>query len=269
MHSVYHRIFKLPLPSNFWCFVLEIRGDLCIGCGLCVPYCITGAISLKEGKAVVNGDKCVLCNSCVRAVPCPIEGAISASPPESLDESGSLATHLSDVITVQPRRFITNEFPQVLRNIKEVAFLIELGRPGQISTLNEMRKVIGALRKIDIELSYSSARWDTMLGRKIKNLLSEQRVAKKDEKLLNVKWICGPMLGFQVDQGDVPRVIEALEGVAKDLDTVMSVNVTQKFDTDGTISVMKTLEKIGIEYRPNGIVKMRPRSVGTARHKES
>jgi ferredoxin len=36
----------------------------CIGCGNCVKACTSGALSLENGKAVLNKDKCVLCGYC-------------------------------------------------------------------------------------------------------------------------------------------------------------------------------------------------------------
>ncbi|RLC93068.1 MAG: hypothetical protein DRI77_12220 [Chloroflexi bacterium] len=45
----------------------------CTGCGMCVPLCPTGAITLVEGKAHVNEEMCTGCGVCIE--PCP-EGAI-------------------------------------------------------------------------------------------------------------------------------------------------------------------------------------------------
>ncbi|WP_300410509.1 aldo/keto reductase [Lagierella sp.] len=38
--------------------------DYCIGCGKCVERCDQNALSLKDGKANVNREKCVLCGYC-------------------------------------------------------------------------------------------------------------------------------------------------------------------------------------------------------------
>jgi aryl-alcohol dehydrogenase-like predicted oxidoreductase/NAD-dependent dihydropyrimidine dehydrogenase PreA subunit len=38
--------------------------DWCIGCGACVDVCDKGALSIVEGKAVVDSNKCVLCGYC-------------------------------------------------------------------------------------------------------------------------------------------------------------------------------------------------------------
>ncbi len=47
---------------------LEIRTDICTGCGACVDACPFGAISLSDGVAVVS-DACTLCGACEASCP--------------------------------------------------------------------------------------------------------------------------------------------------------------------------------------------------------
>ena len=45
------------------------RGD-CIGCGACVKYCTSHAVSMgDDGIAVVDINKCILCAYCVPGCP--------------------------------------------------------------------------------------------------------------------------------------------------------------------------------------------------------
>ncbi len=49
-----------PSPKTTY----RINPDLCIGCKLCLRYCPQGAISLKNGKAVIDTTKCNACGIC-------------------------------------------------------------------------------------------------------------------------------------------------------------------------------------------------------------
>lgn len=43
--------------------------DYCEGCGACVRRCGQGALSLRDGQAAVDAEKCVLCGYCSRVCP--------------------------------------------------------------------------------------------------------------------------------------------------------------------------------------------------------
>lgn len=43
--------------------------DWCEGCGACVKTCRNGALSLRDGKSVVDKEKCVFCGYCARVCP--------------------------------------------------------------------------------------------------------------------------------------------------------------------------------------------------------
>ncbi|MCK4647472.1 4Fe-4S binding protein [Candidatus Pacearchaeota archaeon] len=43
--------------------------DECVGCGICVGECPVNAISMKNGKAVINMKKCIRCKKCHEVCP--------------------------------------------------------------------------------------------------------------------------------------------------------------------------------------------------------
>src|SRR5699024_5175431 len=49
---------------------MYIDQEACVGCGLCVPYCPVGAISVSGRKAVIDADACVECSCCRRSRVC-------------------------------------------------------------------------------------------------------------------------------------------------------------------------------------------------------
>ncbi len=47
------------------CSTVKVTPAKCIGCKLCVPNCPVGAISMLNGKAVIDSIKCVSCGICI------------------------------------------------------------------------------------------------------------------------------------------------------------------------------------------------------------
>lgn len=56
--------------ANFY-HALKIDNDRCIGCTHCMKECPTGAIRIRDGKALIHKDWCVDCGECLKS--CPTE----------------------------------------------------------------------------------------------------------------------------------------------------------------------------------------------------
>ena len=53
--------FVSQYGTNPW-----VETKLCVGCSDCVAHCPTGAISVVDGKAIIDNDKCINCKFCVQ-----------------------------------------------------------------------------------------------------------------------------------------------------------------------------------------------------------
>ncbi len=49
----------------------EVSGELCNGCGLCLDACALGAISVRDGKSLIDPVKCAGCGRCISV--CPVK----------------------------------------------------------------------------------------------------------------------------------------------------------------------------------------------------
>lgn len=63
--------------------MLQIKKELCLGCGLCASNCPQQAISMLSGQAEINGNRCRECRICVKVCP---QGAIVERAPISNSE---------------------------------------------------------------------------------------------------------------------------------------------------------------------------------------
>ena len=48
---------------------LRVNDYLCKGCTTCMRTCPTGAIRIRDGKAIINDNKCVDCGECIKVCP--------------------------------------------------------------------------------------------------------------------------------------------------------------------------------------------------------
>jgi ferredoxin len=73
--------------------MLQVRKDLCLGCGLCAESCPRQAISLPSGQAQIDQSRCNHCGICLDVCP---NGAIIELTPVSADELRATVTALQD-----------------------------------------------------------------------------------------------------------------------------------------------------------------------------
>ena len=63
--------------------MLQIKKELCLGCGLCASNCPQQAISMVFGQAAIDQNRCRECYICVKVCP---QGAIIERAPISNNE---------------------------------------------------------------------------------------------------------------------------------------------------------------------------------------
>ncbi len=102
------RAGKLQMHAN----IKPSVSDECIGCGVCIEHCNAKAITLVDGKAVIDKDKCEGCAMCIALCS---TGAISvpwgSENPQGLQNK--IANYASAVLTLFPKAVFIN----VLENI--------------------------------------------------------------------------------------------------------------------------------------------------------
>jgi NAD-dependent dihydropyrimidine dehydrogenase PreA subunit len=108
--------------------MIEIDKEACIGCGLCINDCITGALSLKDSKVVASG-RCILCGHCVAI--CPKKAvSIPRYDMADVEECSQNDVKLDSEILLRAikfRRSIRNYQPNVVDEEKLI-FILQAGR---------------------------------------------------------------------------------------------------------------------------------------------
>ncbi|MBP1700383.1 MAG: 4Fe-4S ferredoxin [Deltaproteobacteria bacterium] len=255
---------------------MEIDKKKCVGCGNCHAVCTMGVIYLDEdGKSIVNQEECVECSTCYRVLRnegyppwfvrvlrkilslfrlgylaevdvCPT-GAIT---PPVLEWPRSIRAAFSDPITVHPGTGIpgrgTEEIKcnEVTGRIRkgEAGLVIELGRPGIGARFREIEKVAMALARLHPHFEPKNP---------VTQLMMNTETGKMKEEILDEK-VLSAIIELKTTQEKLPDLLQTLETVQRELDTVISVGVASKCLADGSIPHEAWVKKAGCALSLNG-----------------
>ena len=230
-----------------------IDQDVCIGCEECRPYCPVRAISVSEEesdpKCVVNPEICVECGVCLRSEVCPVE-AISQqelSWPRYVRAafSNPCAAHRgSREMGRGTEEMKTNEVTGLfVRGMAGLA--IEVGRPGCGTSLREVEKMTQAMAEACVDFApqnpVTSLITDLSSGRLEPDILDEQ--------------VLSAIIEFSVGLDRLEEVLKKIRETAQEMNTVFSLDLINRVDTDGTIPALSIAETagftVGIQCKTN------------------
>jgi len=224
---------------------LRIDEDSCIACGLCVPYCPMGAISM-DGIATIDQDECVDCGVCLRSKICPVDAFIyePAPWPRSLRAifSNPIIEHKETRVTGRgTEEMKTND---VTGRFKRgwVGIGIELGRPGIGTRFRDVDKVAQAMARLGAKFEPKNPA--TLLMKDVGAGKLKEDVL--DEKVLSAIVECT----FPIEK--IKAALIALKEVARDVDTVFSVDCISVVEPDGSLPMDKILSELEIPRYING-----------------
>jgi len=234
---------------------MRIDESKCIGCGRCLPYCTVGAISLANGKAVIDDDECVECGECQKAGVCPVNAHIrpewtapsTTQMPEEVPRV--LRYWWSDPQGVFPWTGIGGRGTQEMKTNDvtgrftddDVGIGVEFGRPGIGSRLSEVEKASVRLAALGVNFEPDNP-WTHIIDPKT-GRLRDPRFGR--EKVLSCIIEC------KAPMEKVVQVYNTLMEVAKEIETVFTLDIISKCK-EGKILAKPILDEAGIKVRING-----------------
>ena len=232
-----------------------IDKDKCSGCGICIPYCPMAAISIPDNAAVIDQDLCAECGNCIRqrVVRCPGKAIyeprdlIIGTPREIRRFFSDPAT--THGVTGVPGRGTeevkTNDVTgRVCRG--EVGIAIEMGRPCVGTNYAEVEKVTKALVQFGIVFEECNP---------ITHLMDDPTKGTFKEEYKN-EFVISAIIEFGAKVEQTEEILKFIREIANEIDTVFSLDLICCFDEDGTIPVLPTLQKLGMNPRPNSKVNL-------------
>ncbi|HDZ17770.1 hypothetical protein LCGC14_1301310 [marine sediment metagenome] len=223
---------------------MEIKAEICTGCGQCVVFCPVNAISLFDKKAVINKKLCVECAVCYRNAECPVKAfhltrlkwpRVIRSP-----FSNVIATHkISSIPGRGTEEMKTNDVTNRYKK-GEIGVSIELGRPGVGTYLKNIELFTTKLSTIGAE--YEEKNPVTAL------IIDDKGHIKEDVK---EEYVLSAIIECKVPVSKINQVLQIIRDVEKDIDTVFSVGIISRIIEDEIKYIPKIITKNGFEVRPN------------------
>jgi ferredoxin len=226
---------------------MRINSDTCLDCGECIPYCPVGAIySTDYGYGIINLDECVECGVCLRNADCPSDSFEETENPWPR----SVRAFFSDPLKEHKETRIPGRGTEEMKTndvtgrylYGEAGKACEVGRPGTGTSFRDVQILTMALAAIGIKFEPQNPLTKLMVDEE--NGLINPEVL--DEKVLSA------IVEFKVKIEQVPYVLQCLQNVQGQLNTVFSLDLICKVMPDGSIPVLPIMEKVGIPVSLNG-----------------
>ena len=230
-----------------------INKEKCIGCKICQTYCTVDAIVYdpEARKCYVDQDRCTECYVCIRQKVCP-QDAIETT---ELDNFLKQFQHvMSDPVENHGVTGVTGRGTEeaktndVSGRVKkgEIGVCIDMGRPGMGVYLRDASKVAMAIAAVGAKLAPAE---HTPLAALMKDLKTGELIDEcQDYHLLSVivEAIC--------KDEELKDVLEALQKVEKEIDTVFSLGLFMRVDENGETNILDCLNELGIPQPYRGKV---------------
>lgn len=252
---------------------MEIDHTKCVACANCVPVCAMGAIYIDPAlnRATVNLDECVECFAChrgmskehmnptlVRAVrrvakwlrfrfdPEPDVCPTDALTPQELTWPRVIRRAFSDPLVPHESTGISGRGTEEVKTndvtdrvaVGEAGFTIEFGRPGVGVRFRDVQTMAMAVASLPMEFEEKNPVYALMADRAAGTL----RPDILDEKVLSA------ILELKTRLEHVPAILERVDAVAQELDTVVSIGVSTRCDPNGDDLLAPILQREGYVF---------------------
>ena len=234
---------------------MKIDPQKCIGCGKCKSYCTMwgGVMRFERDRknparvvSVIDEDECVECSVCLRSGCCPTDALYQ--PP--LVWPRIVRKNFSDPLKIHPETRIpgrgteemkTNEITGRYRR-GNYGMAFELGRPGVGARFYDVEKVARALSTLDVGFEENNPVTKLMTDRK-KGFINPEVLGEK---------VLSAIVEFLAPAEKLPRVLEVLDRVSKEINTVFSGDIISRIGTDGSVPYLKVIQDMNRFISING-----------------
>jgi ferredoxin len=207
-----------------------------------------GAIVYLEDEGVcdINFDECVECGICLRPDPCPT-GALHL---QELDEMRELRQAFSNPLVPHKTTSVPGRGTEEMKTNDvtgrfkrgHAGVACELGRPGTGTRFSDVEKVAMAVAKVGVSFEPHNP---------VDALMADRATGKIKDEYLNEK-VLSAIVEFDVEIEKLADALTAIKNVAKELDTVFSLDLACRCEPDNSVPVVAIAESVGFRPSVNG-----------------
>jgi ferredoxin len=227
---------------------MDIDKDVCTNCAKCMPTCPVDAIYIdkKKKQVAIDQDLCVECGVCYRSKVCLYSGLVQ---PE-LTWPRTVRASLSNPLIVNPETRIPGRGTEEMKTndvtgrFKSgyIGIAAELGRPGVGASFVDIQKVSHACAKLGVHFCPQNP---------ITHLMVNKETGDINPEVMGERVLSG-IVEMDVPLDKAMLLLQTLKEVAKDLDTVFSLDVISLVERDGGIPMYGVLDEVEIPASING-----------------
>jgi NAD-dependent dihydropyrimidine dehydrogenase PreA subunit len=243
---------------------MQVDQEKCLGCKKCIPYCPVKAINVVKKKASIDQDLCLECGACIRSEVCSEEALYIQELhwPRTIRAAFSGTNYIGYDQVLEKMSMPRREFDvgkhwgggrgtsemktnDVTDNFKhgEVGIGCEMGRPGVGFCFRDLEKVTMKLVENHVRLLPINP---------VTQLLNPKTGGIKDEfQDIREERALSAIIEFKVRMDIAIGVLRVLQEVAKEIETVFSVDIINRCKDD-QIPFKSLLDRAGIEVAVNG-----------------
>jgi NAD-dependent dihydropyrimidine dehydrogenase PreA subunit len=222
--------------------------DKCIQCQMCIPYCPMEAIAYNEetGRVEIDQEACVECEIC-RNSNCPTD---ALTMPE-LEWPRVLRQRFSNPLITHPNTNVPGRGTEEMKTNEvtgrfkrgRVGVAIEMGRPGTGVKFSDVEKVAMAVASAgDVNFEPQNP---------VTGLMSDVKTGKLRDDVLEVRSLSA-IIEFEIPNEKLATVLEKLQEVTPEINTVYSLDLCTRVNEDGTVPILEVVKEAGYTPYSNG-----------------